>query len=480
VDIKPHDQNLDGAEAMLKDDRLDWLAQNKCTIAQFFSLAPNCSRRHSRIRGYPTEYKWSSIKESIEAIFRTQRTPSVNIRTFRINEPDGNPFIYGLKTVEEVETKIRELSAQGYYLIINETIDKDDGGFSGVLFGDVMEVSPFAIPRCVEEDGVMALPREIGLALIQTVYGIDLEIPFDDSHRVEFSVHPTRVGWLGKRQTIWQVDRYSEGIPGAPTIIWPNNFSRAIGDKTFGLLMAHLLGFPVPHTTVIARLIPMFTFGKRTGTGEYWLRTAPAEQTPGKHPTTFGWEDPFEMVGGCELPPDPGLKLGLDLKGNERQKIIASVLRQEHANPSYAGATIIARNGDLITEGKRGFGDTYMAGEEGNEDLPETVLDHVRHRHECLTAIFGDTQFEWVLDDGTLWIIQLHLGSSEISGNIIYPGNPDQWLNIKTSDGIEALRNLISVRKENEGILVNGSIGRTSHWCQLLTKAKIPSRLIRT
>jgi hypothetical protein len=79
-------------------------------------------------------------------------------------------------------------------------------------------------------------------------------------------------------------------------ISWPNNFSRFIGDKAFGLLVANEFGALVPKSTLLARNVAPFTFGKETGLSEIWFRTCPSEKTPGKYPTYFGWADPFKTL----------------------------------------------------------------------------------------------------------------------------------------------------------------------------------------
>ncbi|MDP3769947.1 MAG: hypothetical protein Q8R40_03365 [bacterium] len=246
--------------SQLKDARLNWLAEQQCNIAQFVSYGPDGRQRYCRIRKKSPNESIPTIREAVEAICATQQSPSINIRTFLPDKPDGNPFVYGMTHIEDVEAEARELNAQGLYLLINETINVRDGGFSGVLFGDTMEVAPFDTPRCVDKPGTMALPRTIGMRLIQTVYRHDLSIPFTKNEHVEFSVHPTRVGYLREHQIIWQADIYNKGIPQTPHIRWPHNYSRAMGDKAFGLLMAHLLKFRVPYTVVLGRHIAPRSF----------------------------------------------------------------------------------------------------------------------------------------------------------------------------------------------------------------------------
>src|SRR5262249_31705721 len=145
---------------------------------------------------------------------------------------------------------------------------------------------------------------------------------------------------------------------------WPNRFSQLVGDKTFGLLVAHLIGLPVPRTTVISRRLAPFAFGTPTGTHEPWIRTAPTVQVPGKFTTRRGWTDPVALVAR----EDPE---GTDL---------AAIIFQEGVNAHYSGAVIAAETrygSELTIEGTAGFGDEFMVGLKGRTLLPESVTDSV-------------------------------------------------------------------------------------------------------
>lgn len=447
-------------KAELKDARLDWLADRGCNVAQFVSYSPRGEQRYCRVRNV-SKTRQQSIKEAVEAIHRTQRNPSVNVRSFLPDKPEGNPFVYGLTSADDVVNNVQSLTAEGLFVIINETIDVADGGFSGVLFGDVMEVSPCDTPRCVDKPGTMALPRQLGVALIQRVYGFDLKIPFTAKERVEFSVHPARVGYLAEAQIVWQVDSYQTGFPTSPAIRWPNNYSRAVGDKAHGLLIASLLGLPVPYTTVLGRLIPPFSFGQHTDEVEKWLRTCPNEQVPGKFPTYRGWRDPFKMMQGC------------DPTGEN----VASVIIQDSVSAQYAGACVTDAANHLVIEGRYGYGDAFMVGEVGRDDLPKEVVSAVTEVYESARAQLGAIRFEWVWDGTRVWIVQLHVGATESSGNVIYPGEPSAWIDVQTSDGLEKLREVISTIQSGTGIKLHGNVGITSHFGDVLRKAKIPSVL---
>lgn len=449
-------------DTQLKDVRLNWFAEQRCNIAQFVSYGPDGRQRYCRIHKKAPNESIAMIREAIVAIFATQQSPSINIRTFLPDKPDGNPFVYGITDREVAEAKARELNSQGLYLIVHETIDVRDGGFSGVVFGDTMEVSPFDTPRCVDKAGTMALPRTIGMRLIKTVYRHDLSLPFTKNERVEFSIHPSRLGYLRQHQIIWQADTYKEGIPRAPQIRWPHNYSRAMGDKAFGLLMAHLLGFRVPYTVVIGRDIPYFTFGTSTGTQEIWQRTCPMEQVPGKFPTRFGWSDPFKFMQDS----DPA------------SQHLASLLIHDSVDAHYAGAAAMGSDEKLIIEGKAGYGDVFMVGASGKEMLPAPVRFAVRAVYKELASVLNDVRFEWVYDGLSVWIVQLHIGKTESRGNIIYEGDSSSWVHVHASAGLENLRGIIASLPQDVGIYLHGNVGITSHFGDLLRKAKIPSQLV--
>jgi hypothetical protein len=241
---------------------------------------------------------------------------------------------------------------------------------------------------------------------------------------------------------------------------WPNQFSRLIGDKAFGLLVAHIFGAPVPRTTVVGRRIAAFTFGVPTSTGEVWLRTCPVEQVPGRYTTTHGWHDPFELLQRED--PNGG--------------IIASILRQDAVEPCYSGAAMCGVDDALIVEGVVGMGDRFMIGETGPTTLPTIVLEAVRRLFDEVSAKLGKVRFEWVFDGNRAWIVQLHAGAVRSSSRRIYPGEAASYREFRVHEGLERLRDLIEdCQVSGQGIVVVGDIGITSHVGDLLRRAKIPS-----
>ena len=455
----------------LKDAMLNGIAEQGGNIAQFVSFAPDGIQRFARIRGANPSRQFTTIEESVDKILQTG-APYVNIRSFLPEKPDGNPFFMGRKgfeSLDRVAMKIRELMAQGFYTIVNEEIDVMDGGFSGVLLGNIAEFATRDIPRCVEKPGCAELPRLVVLEFARVVYDHRINIPYDRSYRVEFSVHPGPVGYAKQHQIIWQIEKTEHGHEVAePRPQWPNRVSEDMGDKAYGLLMAYLYGFRVPHTRVVGRVVPPFEFGEKTGSPEAcWRRTCPKVQQPGLFTTKHGQIDPFALM----QEEDP--------QGDQ----IAAFIFQDDIEALYSGAAITDALGSVIIEGKGGHGDDFMVGT-GVPDmhLPQHVDDGVRNIWEKAYAIFGPVRFEWCYDKtGTVWIVQFHTGQSASVGNIIYPGDPARFEIFEISDGLEALRQFVAkAKQEGFGIHLKGNVGITSHFGDLLWRNQIPSRLERT
>lgn len=454
------------ADNLYKDEVLDRLA-SRTNVAQFVSFAPNLQQRYARLHGRKPNHQFGSIESAIDAILGNSLEASVNVRSFDPNNPKSREFVYGLKERSRVESEVRRLAASGLHTIINETIDIQDGGVSGVLLGNTLEFAPGDTPRAVEKPGTASLPADIGLKMLETVFGFRPALEFPARMRVEFSIHPLRRGFMQQHTIIWELEEIGE-VSVEPALHWPNLFSRHIGDKAYGLLLASLYGLPVPLTKVVSRKVPPFQFGLPTGTGETWIRTCPYVPIPGKFTTKRGWIDPFQLL----LNEDPdGTKL-------------SSVLAQEGIAAVYSGALITGRGPsgslNLTIEGRRGFGDVFMTGLKRGSKLPPTIESSVRALYERAASIFGPVRMEWVADRDQVWIVQLHRGETESVGSVIVPGKPSRFVRFEVQDGLEALRFLATqLRTDGAGIIVVGDVGITSHFGDVLRKAGVPSRIER-
>lgn len=444
-----------------KDASLDKLARWG-NVAQFVSFEPaegTGRQSFARIRGYEPNHVFASLEQAIEALLRAAPDASVNVRSYAPDSPRSREFIYGLVDVAEAVAVMRRLLAEGLHVIANETVDVGDGGVSGVVQGGVVEFAPDDTPRCVEKPGVASLPVEMGMTLLETVYGFRPELP-DVFDRVEFSIHPKPRGWRGTRTLLWELEEGSAEAAVAH-MAWPNRFSRILGDKAYGLLMAHLAGMPVPRTLVLPRRVAPFGFGTETGTGEVWLRTCPVEQEPGLFTTRKGWTDPFALVSA----EDPG------------QERIASVLSQSAVQASHSGAALVDADGRIVVEGVSGEGDRFMLGTQSRTDLPENVISGVSETMDRLSAVFGPTRIEWVCDGTRTWILQLHVGATSSTSTILVPGERASWVDFDVKEGLEPLRRLLAELGGDAGVLLRGRIGMTSHIADVARKSGVPTRI---
>jgi len=447
---------------LFKDETLDVLAE-RGNVAQFVSYRPYGSKLRqsfSRIQGYSPNHSFSTPEEAVEALLKASSDRSVNVRSYVPDSPRSKEFVYGIKSRDEAISTLHRLANSDLHLILNETIDVADGGVSGVIQGDVVEFAPDDTPRCVEKPGVASLSFEVASALLRTVYGVMPEIEARQTTRAEFSVHPVPRGYKGTHTILWELETNVPGNP-KPSFSWPNRFSRHIGDKAFGLLIAHLMGATVPHTLVIGRRVAPFSFGTATSSGLVWTRTCPAEPQPGLYSTYKGWVDPFKLVA----------------KEDSGHSHLSSVLCQQGVSAAYSGAALVDSYGKLIVEGRSGEGDRFMLGLTGPEMLPTNILSDVQQCYSSLSSKLGAIRFEWVHDGNHVWVVQLHRGATNSDSDVIVPGNPARWVRVRAADGLDSLRVQLGDLPPEVGIIVEGNVGLTSHVADLLRKSKRPSKL---
>jgi hypothetical protein len=453
----------DTGRALLKDEVLDQLAE-AANVAQFISFAPGDQliQRFCRLRGLPPNQSFATPEDALDALLRTSESGSVNVRSFHGGDSKGGPFKYGLRTCGEALAMARKYARAGLYTIVNETIDVKDGGVSGVALGSVVEFAPGDTPRAVEKAGTAALGRTAAMRLLETVYGFAPELDFKPDERIEFSIHPLRVGARGTHTIVWEREPVA-GVDVSAALVWPNHFSRFMGDKAFGLLIADTLGLPVPTTTVVARRVAPFRFGQPTGSAETWLRTCPIEPVPGKFTTRRGWSDPFALLAE----EDPS------------GEVLASVLAQEGVAARWSGAALPSADGQLIVEGVEGFGDEFMLGKQAPGTPPADVVRDVTAL-AAQAAAAGPVRLEWAHDGERAWVLQLHQAAGVPQAGVIYPGEPSRWRSFDPGAGLDQLRRLIAeVSAAGDGIVVTGDVGITSHVGDLLRRAAIPARLAK-
>jgi|GEM_PF-250227 len=455
-----------------KDEVLNRLAKTG-NVAQFVSFAADSelSQRFSRVAGFPPNYRFPSPEQAVRHLLENAPDGTVNVRSFLPGLAKGEPLHYGLDSVEKVMEIVRRKASENKITIVNETVDIHDGGVSGVVMGQILEFSPGDTPKCVDKPGVCRLPRALGLNLLEKVYGFRPAVNYPPVYRVEFSIHPGKRGIRHGHTIIWEIEHVN-APDTVPEIDWPDNFSRMLGDKAFGLLIADTIGLPVPLTVVITRTTAPFTFGRSTGTSETWIRTCPEARFPGKYPTYFGWRDPFKLIAEEEL----------KQRENPEWVGIASVLSQQAVEPGFSGSLLPGGDGgkEPYIEGVRGRGDTFMLGGAPPETLPTEVENAVRDLYYTAFDRLGPVEMEWVYDGGKAWVVQLHKSRASTVGDVIYPGEPGDVVRFEVTDGLDALRKMISEIKDTSvGIVLVGDVGITSHFGDILRKAKIPSRIER-
>jgi len=450
------------AAGHFKDAILAKLAAHQ-NVAQFASFAAHtCEVRHLYLADPPSPPP-ATVSTCVDALICRSADGAVNVRAFDPYQPKSHEFLYGLTRREEVVSNVTRLAECGLFTIVNETIDVADGGVSGVQYGGIVEFAPDDTPRCVEKPGVASLPRPLAMRVLQTVYGFEPDLAFPEHLRVEFSIHPRRCGIRQGHTLMWE----EEALPSVQleaSLEWPNLFSRLLGDKVFGLLIADGIGLKVPKTTVVARRVASFDFGQDTGETEVWLRTAPLESMPGLFTTSRRWIDPFRLLAN----EDP--------QGDR----VSSVLVQHDVPARYSGAAGAGPGGAEVVEGVRGYGDKFMLGEAAPEPLPAEVSRLVRDILRKARSVIGDVRVEWVFDGTDVWVVQLHSGSLRSSGDLIYPGTPTREHEFQVSEGLESLRRLVAhIAGTGEGVILLGSVGVTSHFGDVLRKAQVPSRVMR-
>lgn len=445
---------------MLKDDVLARLAATH-NVAQFVSVGAGDPPRlrHVVMRDAPDGL--TDLREAIDLLLRRSRDGLVNVRTF---DPAGVgrslKFHRDLSEVEPVLAAVTAAAQAGTFSIVNEVIDVSDGGVSGVALPEVVEFAPDDTPRVVETGDVLSTTPEQAIGLVKAVYGVDIGGLVRDGERVEFSIHPRGSGLRRERITVWEVGEAPPTTAVRAPLVWPNPFSRLIGDKAFGLLVADLIGLPVPETTVIARRIPLFSFGRPTGVDDVWLRTAPPTPRPGLYPTVAAWEDPFVLMTRA----DPA--------GTE----IASVLSQRAVPARWSGATAPPdeSRAPVQVHGVAGSGDDFMLGTRPAEALPEDVVSDVRALVDRAATVLGPVRMEWAHDGERAWVLQMHLVRGD--RRRASTGTADVWLDFDPTDGLDALRALVlEAAAARAGVRVTRPVGLTSHVGEILREAGVPA-----
>lgn len=448
-----------------KDEGLEELASGGNNVAQFVSFAPDGSIRFARLQGDP-DISGLHRMEILSLLLEKSPAGTVNVRSFDPHSPKGDPLAYGLSTVDAVNAEISGRLFDGKHVIVNETIDINDGGVSGVSLGNLVEFAPHDTPKCVEKEGTCSLTRQSARHILGTIYGIPMDriasprgIPWTwgTELRVEFSTHLAPCGYLGERYLIWEVEEIPEEkvTPAVDEITqWSNRFSRMLGDKAFGMLFASALaaGLNIPQTTVVSKEVPPFTFGRNVPGGKLWTRTCPVVRTPGKFPTEPRFTDPFAMMAECD---------------REEPGSVASIIFC-HGVPAKWSGSAIWQGEEIVIEGASGEGEDFMSGA-ALESLPGDVITLVQREMEKIAQHVGPCDIEWVIDQGDeVWVVQMHRPKGVAKRQEL-----QEPLEYDPRDGLDALRELVT-RAGDRGIRVTRPVGVTSHVGDILRESGVP------
>jgi hypothetical protein len=162
-----------------------------------------------------------------------------------------------------------------------------------------------------------------------------------------------------------------------------------------------------------------------------------------------------------------------DATGNQ----IASVLAQHAVPAKYSGALIVDAQGNPVVEGVKGEGEDLMMGVALPEKLPLDIVNDVLCDYEEAYKHFGPVRFEWVHDGNKAWVVQLHRGATSTTQSELVSGKAKKWRSFEVAKGLEALRKELNKLSSDEGIVLVGQIGLTSHMADVVRKAGKPARL---
>src|SRR6476646_10506390 len=192
------------ATLVFKDEALNLLAED-ANVAQFVSFDNALRIRYCRIRDVSPKHRFKTPEAAVEALLAAAPEHKVNIRSFQPEDPKGGEFVQLLSSSQEVVKHLQRLS-QDFFTIVNESIDVNDGGVSGVVQGGLCEFAPGSTPRCVEQEELAAaLPKDLALSVFQRVYGFTPSLAYPSNLRVEFSIHPFPCGLRSSNTIIWEL-----------------------------------------------------------------------------------------------------------------------------------------------------------------------------------------------------------------------------------------------------------------------------------
>ena len=97
-----------------------------------------------------------------------------------------------------------------------------------------------------------------------------------------------------------------------------------------------------------------------------------------------------------------------------------------------------------------------------------------------IVSAIGAIRFEWVHDGQRVWIVQLHKGGTNSAAAMLVPGEAAEWVVFNASRGLDELRHFLGELPTDVGVRIEGEVGLTSHFADLLRKTKRPARIARS
>jgi hypothetical protein len=460
-------------KSLPRDTRVAQLRNNH-NVAQFISFNDDLTARICVLR--KASSSTSNPEMLLSALFEGALNQRVNVRIFKPATSTGAALFINVNSVEGVIAILTAQRAIGGYSIVSETIDVDDGGVAGVLYGDVVEFTQGSTPKFVDQQRSGIFPqmrREAAERMLRTVYGSDVNFSrFAPDERVEFSTHPGDCGTQPGKFLIWDCYQVTPQKQVIPRLIWPNSFSEWMGDKCFGLLAAWSSGFLVPK--VVAFLHPLLSrdddgsnprwtppngllFGDETDSAGTWTRTCPIRPVPGRYPTYNFRSDPLELM------------LRIDPEG----EVIRSCLVQQDVGAEYSGAAQMWHDGVRI-EGVKGQGARLMKGTQSPQQLPTFVEQSIQKLSEDIKSVYGLCRFEWAWQNHRAWLLQINQIQGQSQSMTALGTIRQGYLKFDPDLGLAELDRIISLAKlQDRDVLVTKQVGLTSHVCELLNQSQL-------
>src|SRR5205085_10742100 len=111
--------------------------------------------------------------------------------------------------------------------------------------------------------------------------------------------------------------------------------------------------------------------------------------------------------------------------------------------------------------------------------LPTNATAAVREMMERVIRLVGGTiKLEWAFDEELVWILQMQQLDHDVHDTVIVAGDVDEFRHFDANEGIERFRDFVdAAKKANAGVILDGAVGITSHFGDILRRSGVPSRI---